>query len=59
MPGISGEQIAYSLKDIKDKQTPIVGMSGTPWLMDEQLFDSVLSKPFSKEDLLNVVLSLI
>jgi len=59
MPGISGEQVAILLKDIKEKRTPIVGMSGTPWLLNEDMFDAVLAKPCSKENLFNVVCNLI
>lgn len=59
MPGLSGEYVAYHLKDVKEKETPIIGMSGTPWLMDKTLFDGVLVKPFSTEILLNLVNDLI
>ncbi len=55
MPGISGKQVAYLLKDIKEKQTPIVGMSGMPWLLDEDIFDAVLTKPCTNNDLWETV----
>lgn len=59
MPGISGNQVAYFLNDIKDKRPPIVGMSGTPWLFDKDIFDAVLEKPSLNEDLFIVVSNLI
>lgn len=52
MPGISGEDLTYRIRQLKGKQIPVIAMSGTPWLMDKGLFDAVLPKPFSKEDLL-------
>jgi len=55
MPGISGEQVADTLKNIKDRRTPIVGMSGTPWLLDEDIFDAVISKPCASDELLKVI----
>ncbi|MCD4718410.1 MAG: response regulator [Desulfobacula sp.] len=55
MPGLSGEQVLQYLKHIQNSLTPIVGMSGTPWLLDQSDFDAVLPKPFSMKRLLKVV----
>ena len=54
MPGISGEQVLQYSKKIRKNLTPVVGMSGTPWLLDKIDFDYVLAKPFSIKDLLKV-----
>ena len=54
MPGLSGEQVLQYSKNIRKNVTPVVGMSGTPWLLDQSDFDSVLAKPFSMKDLLKV-----
>lgn len=55
MPDISGEQICHHLKCTLKKQTPIIGMSGTPWLLDHTIFNAVLEKPCSNDDLLKTV----
>jgi len=54
MPGLSGEQVLQYLKYIQNNLTPVVGMSGTPWLLENCNFDAVLSKPFSMKELLSV-----
>jgi len=55
MPGISGDQILHYLKDEKKSSTPVVGMSGTPWLLDQNDFNAVLSKPCSLKDTLATI----
>ena len=54
MPGMSGGQVLQFSKKIRKNLTPVVGMSGTPWLLDKIDFDYVLAKPFSMKDLLKV-----
>ncbi|MCF8092824.1 MAG: response regulator [Desulfotignum sp.] len=58
MPDVSGRQVARELKKIKEKTIPIVGMSGTPWLLDNGLFDAVLPKPYSLKELFELVCSM-
>jgi CheY-like chemotaxis protein len=55
MPDISGEEVCHYLKVTNKKQTPIIGMSGTPWLLDHTIFNAVLEKPCSKDELLETV----
>ncbi len=55
MPGLSGEQVLQYSKNIRKNLTPVVGMSGTPWLLSQSNFDYVLAKPFLMKDLLEVV----
>lgn len=55
MPDISGAKVASEVKRIKGNQIPVIGMSGTPWLLDENLFDAVLSKPFFREELIDII----
>lgn len=55
MPGIGGEEFARVVKDLKGECLPVIGMSGTPWLLDCNLFDAVLSKPFLKNDLYDAI----
>ena len=54
MPGLSGEQVLQYLKYIQKSLTPVVGMSGTPWLLENCEFDAVLPKPFSMKELLKI-----
>ncbi len=55
MPGISGDEVRDYARDILSIQTPIIGMSGTPWLLDETKFDAVLEKPILRNDLIRTV----
>jgi DNA-binding response OmpR family regulator len=55
MPDLSGSQVSLELRKIKGNVTPIVGMSGTPWLLDRDLFDDVLPKPCSLKELFDVI----
>jgi DNA-binding response OmpR family regulator len=55
MPDVSGRQVSRELRKIKGTVTPIVGMSGTPWLLDTDLFDDVLAKPCSMKELYEVI----
>lgn len=55
MPEISGLDILDRAKRIKGKGFPVIGMSGTPWLMEGACFDGVLEKPFPKTRLLQLI----
>ena len=59
MSGISGDQILHYLKHEKKSSIPVVGMSGTPWLLDQNDFDAVLSKPCSLKETMRVINHLI
>lgn len=49
MPDKDGKEILeYTRK--QQKQTPVVGMSGSPWLLENNGFDAVLPKPFMLDD---------
>jgi DNA-binding response OmpR family regulator len=54
LPGTNGNQIARHIRR-SGKPAPIIGISGTPWIIDEGVFDAVLTKPFSIQSLLDVV----
>jgi DNA-binding response OmpR family regulator len=52
MPEFSGEDLAtYCKTEKSDKKIPLIGMSGTPWLIDHDLFEVALPKPFYREEL--------
>ena len=55
MSGISGDQVFDYLRNKIKKSTPIVGMSGTPWLLDQIGFDAVLPKPYHMKELLDCI----
>ncbi len=55
MPGIDGNGVARHIRNSKKPSTPIIGMSGTPWLHDDGYFDVILSKPFSIKVLIDTV----
>jgi len=59
MPGVSGDQILHYVKNEKKSPIPVVGMSGTPWLLDQNDFDAVLSKPCSLKETVEVINQLI
>ena len=52
----SGFELCKQLRmDDNLKDIPIIGISGTPWIIDEGVFDAVLTRPFSIQSLLDVV----
>ncbi|MCG8638056.1 MAG: response regulator [Desulfobacterales bacterium] len=55
MPGKSGCHVLDEVRKAKGRSLPVVGMSGTPWLIDDNLFDAVLTKPFTREQLFEVI----
>ena len=59
MPGLSGHQILDYVKNGKHCTTPVIGISGMPWLFKDSPFDAVLTKPFTSQQLLDVVVELI
>ena len=55
MPGASGIEIARYLRQVHRERVPVIGMSGTPWLLDRDNFDAVLAKPFSLDDAWEII----
>lgn len=47
MPGVDGHQIVHHIRGSKRHRTPVIGVSGTPWLLNNGDFDDVLHKPFA------------
>lgn len=47
MPGMDGHEVIHHIRGSKRQTTPVIGVSGTPWLIKEGEFDDVLCKPFS------------
>jgi two-component system capsular synthesis sensor histidine kinase RcsC len=42
-----GHQVARHIRDSKKAATPIIGISGTPFFLDDHRFNSVIPKPFT------------
>ncbi len=55
MPGVDGHRVAHHIRGSGRKRTPIIGLSGTPWLLQNGDFDDVLHKPFAIQNLLEKV----
>ena len=47
MPGIDGVGVLKFIRNSDRADTPVIGISGTPWLLQKEKFDLVLDKPFS------------
>ena len=52
MPGLNGNSVARYIRHSSKGATPIIGISGTPWMLEDDHFDKVLAKPFPLEDLI-------
>ncbi len=55
MPGLNGKGLAQYIRNSEKHFTPVIGISGTPWLLEDDVFDAVLSKPFSIKTLFDMV----
>jgi DNA-binding response OmpR family regulator len=58
MPRVDGLGVARHVRDSARRRVPIIGMSGTPWLIEGAGFDQVLSKPFALNTLVETVAAL-
>ena len=55
MPRLDGHGVVRYIRNSDKRCTPIIGMSGTPWLLEDTEFDGVLSKPFQLKMLIDTV----
>ena len=55
MPGVDGHGVARHIRSSERPYTPVIGISGTPWLLEGDIFDSVISKPFTVKALTNAI----
>jgi DNA-binding response OmpR family regulator len=58
MPEMGGLGVLQHIRGSSRHRVPIIGMSGTPWLMDGSDFDMVLDKPFPLQKLVDSVKNL-
>jgi DNA-binding response OmpR family regulator len=59
LQGMDGRDVLKYIRCSEKRQTPVIGMSGTPWLLNDAGFDHVLEKPFSIHRLVESVSGLI
>ena len=59
MPGLDGEGVVKHIRKSQNRSIPVIGISGTPWLLQNNGFDLVLPKPFQLKDLIDSVSRLI
>jgi DNA-binding response OmpR family regulator len=59
MPGVDGHGVVHHIRHSQRQKTPVIGLSGTPWLLNGGDFDDVLSKPFAIHSLIEKAKSLI
>jgi len=55
MPGLDGIGVVEHIRNSNRNLTPIIGISGTPWKLQDKLFDATLHKPFNLKDLLDTI----
>lgn len=58
MPGLNGNGVARHIRNSEKKYTPVIAISGTPWLVKNGDFDAVLPKPTSIQTLVDTVKTL-
>jgi DNA-binding response OmpR family regulator len=58
MPGVDGRSVLQHIRSSKRYATPVIGVSGTPWLLQGGQFDDVLHKPFAIHTLIEKVTTL-
>ena len=55
MLGLDGNDVVQHIRESEKPSTPVIGTSGTPWLLKEKCFDAVLVKPFSIHTMLTTI----
>ncbi len=55
MPKFNGQMVSEQIKKSDRHLTYLIGISGTPWKLDEKHFDAIIHKPFSLKRLIDQV----
>lgn len=55
MPDVNGNHIVRHIRHSERSVTPVIGISGTPWLFEGVECDAVLPKPFSLRSLMETI----
>ncbi len=59
MPGIDGNDVAKHIRSSANNGIPIIGISGTLWVLEDTSFDMIISKPFSTKSLIDSIAKII
>lgn len=59
MPGTNGHQVVETIRASERGSTPVIGISGTPWLLKDSAFDRILIKPFRIQALIDTARALL
>jgi CheY-like chemotaxis protein len=59
MPVIDGNAVVAHIRKSAKQFVPVIGISGTPWLLEADRFDMVLPKPFALKQLIESIRSLV
>lgn len=59
LQGMDGRDLLKRIRTSARGWTPVIGMSGTPWLLEGAGFDHILEKPFSIHHLVTSIQGLI
>jgi CheY-like chemotaxis protein len=55
MPDMDGNTLARHIRTSYNPDMPIIGISGTSWLLEENNFDLVFQKPFSIKKFIDAI----
>jgi DNA-binding response OmpR family regulator len=55
LPDMDGKAVIRHIRNSNRSFTPIIGISGTPWLLHGTACDAILSKPFPLRALIDLV----
>jgi len=59
MRGIDGNGVIKHIRKSDKQSIPVIAMSGTPWLIENNAFDMVLTKPVPMKQLVESIGSLV
>jgi CheY-like chemotaxis protein len=59
MPDIDGNDVAKHIRNSATNEIPIIGISGTLWVLEDTSFDMIISKPFSTKSLIDSIAKMI
>jgi CheY-like chemotaxis protein len=59
MPGIDGNGVVKHIRKSDKQSVPVIAISGTPWLMENNAFDMVLTTPCPLKQLVESIGSLV
>jgi len=55
MPGLDGKGVVEHIRASGNNVVPVIGITGTPWQIQDSGFDEVFAKPFPLQDLVESV----